>query len=204
MIVIKLGGSLSQSDTLIRCLYSIEQNYLDRAVVIVPGGGAFADQVRSAQQRWQFDDQAAHRMAILAMQQMALLINGLKSEFYIARSVTGIREQLYNQKIVIWSPDIVELDNASIQASWDITSDSLAAWLAKALSARELILVKSAMIDPSLSLKQLAKQGIIDKGFCEFVKQATFKIQVINQQNFYYRISKDVNTSSDSNSIISA
>ena len=204
MIVIKLGGSLSQSDTLIRCLYSIEQNYLDRAVVIVPGGGAFADQVRSAQQRWQFDDQTAHRMAILAMQQMALLINGLKSDFYIARSVTGIREQLYNQKIVIWSPDIVELDNASIQASWDITSDSLAAWLAKALSARELILVKSAMIDPSLSLQQLAKQGIIDKGFCEFVKQATFKIQVINQQNFYYRISKDVNTSSDSNSIISA
>ena len=102
MIVIKLGGSLSQSDTLVRCLYSIEQNYLDRAVVIVPGGGAFADQVRSAQQRWQFDDQTAHRMAILAMQQMALLINGLKSEFYIARSVTGIREQLYNQKIVIW------------------------------------------------------------------------------------------------------
>ena len=204
MIVIKLGGSLSQSDTLVRCLYSIEQNYLDRAVVIVPGGGAFADQVRSAQQRWQFDDQTAHRMAILAMQQMALLINGLKSNFYIARSVTGIREQLYNQKIVIWSPDIVELDNASIQASWDITSDSLAAWLAKALSARELILVKSAMIDPSLSLQQLAKQGIIDKGFCEFVKQATFKIQVINQQNFYYRISKDVNTSSDSNSIISA
>jgi len=195
---------LSQSDTLVRCLYSIEQNYLDRAVVIVPGGGAFADQVRSAQQRWQFDDQTAHRMAILAMQQMALLINGLKSDFYIARSVTGIREQLYNQKIVIWSPDIVELDNASIQASWDITSDSLAAWLAKALSARELILVKSAMIDPSLSLQQLAKQGIIDKGFCEFVKQATFKIQVINQQNFYYRISKDVNTSSDSNSIISA
>jgi len=204
MIVIKLGGSLSQSDTLVRCLYSIEQNYLDRAVVIVPGGGAFADQVRSAQQRWQFDDQTAHRMAILAMQQMALLINGLKSDFYIARSVTGIREQLYNQKIVIWSPDIVELDNASIQASWDITSDSLAAWLAKALSARELILVKSAMIDPSLSLQQLAKQSIIDKGFCEFVKQATFKIQVINQQNFYYRISKDVNTSSDSNSIISA
>ena len=204
MIVIKLGGSLSQSDTLVRCLYSIEQNYLDRAVVIVPGGGAFADQVRSAQQRWQFDDQTAHRMAILAMQQMALLINGLKSDFYIARSVTGIREQLYNQKIVIWSPDIVELDNASIQASWNITSDSLAAWLAKALSARELILVKSAMIDPSLSLQQLAKQGIIDKGFCEFVKQATFKIQVINQQNFYYRISKDVNTSSDSNSIISA
>ena len=184
MIVVKLGGSLSQSDTLIKCLNSVEQNYPDRAVVIVPGGGAFADQVRLAQHRWQFDDKTAHRMAILAMQQMALLIKGLKSDFSIARSVTDIRKQLHQQKIVIWSPDIVELDNAAIQASWDITSDSLAAWLAKALSATELILVKSAIIDASLSLQQLAKQNIIDKGFCDFVMQATFKIQVINQQNF--------------------
>ena len=184
MIVVKLGGSLCQSDTLIKCLDSVERNYQGRAVVIVPGGGAFADQVRLAQQRWQFDDRIAHSMAILAMQQMALLINGLKGDFSIACSVTGIRKQLRRQKIVIWSPDIAELECAGVQASWDITSDSLAAWLAKALSATELILVKSADIDASLSLQQLAKQDIIDKGFCDFVMQASFKIQVINQQNF--------------------
>jgi 5-(aminomethyl)-3-furanmethanol phosphate kinase len=184
MIIVKIGGSLSQSNALIECLNSVEKNYADKAVVIVPGGGAFADQVRMAQHRWQFDDKTAHRMAILAMQQMALLIKGLKSDFSIARSVTDIRKQSHQQKTLIWSPDIVELDNASIQASWDITSDSLAAWLAKALSARELILVKSAMIDASLTLQELAKQDIVDKGFCDFVRQASFKIQVINQQNF--------------------
>ena len=184
MIIVKLGGSLSQSDALNKCLNSVEQNYQGRAVVIVPGGGAFADQVRLAQYHWQFDDKTAHRMAILAMQQMALLIKGLKGDFSIAHSVTDIRKQLHQQKIVIWSPDIVELDNAAIQASWDITSDSLAAWLAKTLSARELILVKSAMIDACLSLQQLAKKNIVDNGFCDFAMQATFKIQVINQQNF--------------------
>ncbi|MFA5922129.1 MAG: uridylate kinase [Methylococcaceae bacterium] len=184
MIVVKLGGSLSRSDTLVKCLNRVEQNYQGRAVVIVPGGGAFADQVRLAQNRWRFDDNTAHRMAILAMQQMALLIKGLKGNFSIACSVADIRKQLHRQKIVIWSPDIVELDNAAIQASWDITSDSLAAWLAKALSASELVLVKSAIIDASLNLQQLAKQNIVDKGFCDFVRQATFKIKVINQQIF--------------------
>lgn len=184
MIVVKLGGSLSQSDALINSLNSLEKNYADRAVVIVPGGGAFADQVRLAQRRWQFDDSTAHRMAVLAMQQMALLIKGLKDDFTIARSTTDIPKQLQQQKTVVWSPDIVELDNAGIQASWDITSDSLAAWLAKVISATELILVKSAMIDASLSLNQLAKQDIIDKGFCDFVSRTTFKIQLINQQNF--------------------
>ena len=71
MIVIKLGGSLAYSKTLIDCLNKIQQRYQGRAVIIVPGGGAFADQVRRAQQHWQFDDITAHHMAILAMQQMA-------------------------------------------------------------------------------------------------------------------------------------
>ena len=184
MIVVKLGGSLSRSDALIKSLNSVEQNYADSAVVIVPGGGAFADQVRWAQQRWRFDDTTAHRMAILAMQQMALLIKGLKDDFSIARSVNDIQKQLSRQKIVIWLPDIVELDNSAIKASWDITSDSLAAWLAKILPATELILVKSAIIDSSLSLQQLAKLDIVDKVFCDFVSQATFRLQVINQQDF--------------------
>ena len=75
MIVIKLGGSLSQAETLVSCLDRLEQQYKDKPVVIVPGGGAFADQVRLAQGRWQFDDITAHRMAILAMQQMALKVS---------------------------------------------------------------------------------------------------------------------------------
>ena len=180
MIVVKLGGSLAESDALIKCLNSVEQNYQRGEIVIVPGGGAFADQVRLAQQHWQFDDQTAHKMAILAMQQMALLFKGLKSHFAIAGSLTDIHQQLDQQKIVIWSPDIIELDNAGIQATWDITSDSLAAWLAKILSARELILVKSAIIDPELSLQELAGLNVVDIAFCDFIAHSSFKINIVN------------------------
>jgi 5-(aminomethyl)-3-furanmethanol phosphate kinase len=184
MIVVKLGGSLLKADTLVNCLNKLEQNYADNSVVIVPGGGAFADQVRVAQQRWQFDDIIAHRMAILAMQQMALLIKGLKSNYSITHSITDILKLVSQQKVVIWSPDIVELDNAAIKESWDITSDSLAAWLAGELSARELVLVKSTIIDKHLNLQQLTDLGIIDQGFCDFVGQGGFKISIINQSDF--------------------
>jgi aspartokinase-like uncharacterized kinase len=184
MIIVKLGGSLSQSDVLINCLDRIEVIFVHKSVVIVPGGGAFADQVRLAQQRWQFDDITAHRMAILAMQQIALLIQGLKSHFTIAHSLSEIQKQLLKHRVVIWSPNIIELDNAAIPASWDISSDSLAAWLANKLSAKELILVKSALIDNRLNLKQLAELDIIDQGFCSFVEQATFNVKIINQQDF--------------------
>lgn len=184
MIIIKLGGSLSRSYALVDCLNAVEKNCQDRAVVIVPGGGAFADQVRLAQQHWQFDDITAHHMALLAMQQMALLFKGLKPGFAIAHTVSAIQQQLNRQKTVIWSPDIIELDNAGIQPSWDITSDSLAAWLAGALSATELVLIKSAAIDAGLSLQQLAEQQIVDKAFCDFVAQAAFTTRIINVQSW--------------------
>ncbi|TAN67790.1 MAG: uridylate kinase [Methylobacter sp.] len=184
MIIIKLGGSLSRSDTLIDCLNAVEKNYQGRAVVIVPGGGAFADQVRLAQQHWQFDDTTAHQMAVLAMQQMALMFKGLKPGFAIVHTINAIQSTLNRQSPVIWSPDITELDNAGIPASWDISSDSLAAWLAKTLSATELILVKSAAIDASLSLHQLTEQHIIDNAFCDFIAQAAFKIQIVNAQSW--------------------
>jgi len=184
IIIIKLGGSLSRSDTLVNCLNAVEKNYQGRAVVIVPGGGAFADQVRLAQQQWQFDDTTAHHMALLAMQQMALMFKGLKPDFAIADTVAAIHNQLNRKKTVIWSPDIIELDDAGIEASWDITSDSLAAWLAKTLSAAELVLIKSAAIDVDLSLHQLAEQNIVDKAFCDFVAKAGFKTQVINAQSW--------------------
>jgi len=184
MIVIKLGGSLAHSGTLIKCLDTIEHKYQGRAVVIVPGGGVFADQVRVAQSHWRFDDKTAHAMALLAMQQMALMLKGLKPDFVVAGSMSDIQEQLNRQKTIIWSPDVVELDKAGIQATWDITSDSLAAWLAKALSAKELILVKSANIDADLSVRELAEQNIVDKAFCDFLAQASFNITIINEQRF--------------------
>ncbi len=184
MIVIKLGGSLAYSKALIDCLNKIQQRYQGRAVIIVPGGGAFADQVRLAQQQWQFDDVTAHHMAILAMQQMALMFKGLVPQWPIASSLAELQQAIPLNKTLIWSPNSAELDQAAIPATWDISSDSLAAWLAKQLSATELILVKSATIDQLASLEQLTAQQIIDQGFCQQTQDGLFRIQVVNQQHF--------------------
>ena len=181
MRVIKLGGSLmTDRASLISCLNSIEQ--MDK-VVVVPGGGVFADQVRSAQQQWQFDDEIAHQMAILAMQQMALLFKGIKHSFVLAGNVLEIQQALLTHSVVIWSPDIHELNASAVQASWDITSDSLAAWLARQLTAKELILVKSAEIPLSLSGQQI-QQDIVDPAFDQYTQNSSFKITLINKNSF--------------------
>ena len=149
--------------------------------LVVPGGGVFAEQVRIEQRRMCFDDVAAHRMAILAMQQMAVLFNALKSNFPLFSRPTEL-DRLPGA--AIWAPDWVELDSAGIESSWDVTSDSLAAWLALQVEADELMLVKAAPVAEGDTLEQLQQQGIVDDALRRVVASARYKISVINQHRF--------------------
>lgn len=177
--VIKLGGSLLSASALPACLDTVER--YPGNILLVPGGGVFADQVRLAQRQWGFDDVAAHRMAILAMGQMALLFNSLKPDFALFDSVLKI---ISLPKVAVWSPDIDELDEAGIVPSWDITSDSLAAWLAGRVKADALLLVKSCSVDEGAALTDLQQGGVIDVGFVSFVAGAGYKTRVINKDRF--------------------
>ena len=171
---------MSDVVSLTHCLNTIEQKACNK-VVIVPGGGLFADQVRLAQQQWQFDDVCAHQMALLAMQQMALLLKSIKPEFVLVNRVSNIKK---NPSVIIWSPDISELNLCDVKASWDVTSDSLAAWLANQLQAEELILIKSAQVPEQQTIRQMQEQGLLDKAFSEYVKNALYKIILINKHCF--------------------
>ncbi|WKJ89060.1 uridylate kinase [Methylomonas montana] len=180
--VIKLGGSLLETAALPACLAAVD--HYTGPVVIVPGGGPFAEQVRIAQSQWHFDDVAAHRMAILAMQQMALLMHSLRPEYALISDVGRLSSAGQMQSVLIWSPQIEQLDEAGIAASWDVTSDSLAAWLAGRIDAEELIIVKSAQIPVPTNLQGLQQQGILDAAFQRFTAQANYKITVINKDRF--------------------
>jgi len=169
VIVLKLGGSLLSSPILPQWLHLALKEGKGN-VVIVPGGGIFADQVRGMQTTWHYDDQTAHYMAILAMQQMALLFKGLCSDLCIVNKIEAIRPALNQKKVVVWSPLATELDAGKIKASWDVTSDTLAAWLAVQLSAEQLMLVKSAQLPENATLQQLSEQAIVDKAFANFVQ----------------------------------
>jgi aspartokinase-like uncharacterized kinase len=179
MRVVKLGGSLLAADALPACLHAVGQ--LKGRVVLVPGGGAFADQVREMQRQYGFDDVAAHRMALLAMQQMALLINSLQPGFTLLDSVAKLKSA---NGVSIWLPQVAELDAAAVDNSWEVTSDSLAAWLAAELAADELLLVKSATIAETASLADLQQQQIVDAAFLAFAEKYSGRIKVLNKADF--------------------
>lgn len=146
MWVIKLGGSLIGSPELISWL-DILARFSHGKVIIVPGGGIFADAVRQAQTLTQLNDQAAHKMAVLAMNQYGELIANLNPAIVTAASELEIAERGFQHRAMVWLPSQMICADDTIPTNWDVTSDSLAAWLAAKLNAEHLVLVKSADIN---------------------------------------------------------
>lgn len=169
--VIKLGGSLHASEHLPRWLHALA----DSGAVLVPGGGPFADAVRAAQARWDFGDRAAHAMAILAMRQYGLMLGDLYPGFAVSCDIAGLAAALAVGRAAIWLPDPDTLPEPEVPASWAITSDSLAAWLARKLGAAHLLLVKSAGIPAGeFGVQEAAARGWIDAAFPGFLAGGGF------------------------------
>ncbi|TWA79589.1 aspartokinase-like uncharacterized kinase [Azospirillum brasilense] len=156
--VVKLGGSLWRAPELRRWLEILVAARRLR-VVVVPGGGPFADAVRDAQPALGFGDRAAHRMALLAMEQYGTALADLEPRLSPARSLADLRGR---PSPTVWMP-LPLADDADVAESWDVTSDSLAVWLAGALGATCAILVKSAPLpDAAVPVTRLVADGVVD------------------------------------------
>jgi len=168
MWVIKLGGSLLSSESLKEWL-SIIVEFGAGKLLIVPGGGIFADKVRDAQKKWKFDDKAAHQMALLAMEQYAHLLQSYAPDLRLADSTEGIDKAISLNQVPVWLPFKMINTCQDVSANWSITSDSLALWLADHLNAEHTMLVKS-LSSKNLNARQLSESAMVDKDFPEFVK----------------------------------
>ena len=188
MWVVKLGGSLANyPDDLKRWLKSLAEAGQGK-IVIVPGGSFFADWVREAQKKWSFDNVAAHAMGLRAMEQFGLMLCGLQKSFVPARTETEIRKALQENQVPVWLP-VQTLASEDLPPSWDVTSDSLAAWLARRLAAERLVLVKScALPEGEMDMAELSRKGIVDAAFPGFVDAAAFDVWVVNRED-YARVS---------------
>ncbi|WOD15330.1 amino acid kinase family protein [Paraburkholderia kirstenboschensis] len=182
MWVVKIGGSLSHEPALRQWLIELCEVGGGR-VVIVPGGGDFADKVRQYQSEWSFDDLAAHNMCLLAMTQYALLMQGVLPELVLASSEAKIRRALRDGHVAVWVPTALMRDTPDAMSNWDTTSDSLAAWLSTMLNAERLIVVKSCPISGNERLDTLAAAGVVDRSFVEYVNEANYVVELFNKDN---------------------
>lgn len=180
MWVVKLGGSLYR-DLLLPGWLQLLAELGGGRVVIVCGGGTFADEVRQRQAQWRFPDLAAHNMAVLAMAQGAFMLQGMQPALRLAGSEQDIRRDLRGGHTVVWAPYELLREAADAHTHWGHTSDSIALALARRLNVERLVLVKSCEIDDAASLDDLAAAGIIDPSFAPDAAGAGFAIDIVQR-----------------------
>ncbi|MGC9514609.1 uridylate kinase [Methanocrinis sp.] len=127
--VVKIGGSLiGVSRDIVRRLLLLSED--GSSFLVVPGGGPMADLVKKIYRRYGISEEAAHWMAILAMEEYAHFLadgTGASLTDEISRPASGVRILLPYRPLM--------KDDRGLLHSWDYTSDSVAAFAAARLSA---------------------------------------------------------------------
>ena len=180
MWVVKLGGSVIADPALPHWLDLLAQLGGGR-VTIVCGGGSLADEVRRAQALWQFNDLAAHNMAVLAMAQAGYQLQAMSPSLQLAARKSEIAQVLHKGRAAIWLPFELQRDEPDSRTNWGATSDTIALDLASDLNAERLVVVKSCPIDPTQSLAQLGAAGVLDERFGERAQGAAFPIEIMDK-----------------------
>jgi hypothetical protein len=168
-LVVKIGGSLSNRiPDLVPVLRAS-----NRPLFIVPGGGMFAEGIR----KLRVDDDSAHWMAIAAMDQYGWFI---ASQGIMTTDIL----QAPPDRPVVFLPYCSMRLHDPLPHSWDVTSDSIAAWVADILGLNLLLLksVDGILEDGSLmdTIKMPVKTEIVDPFFIPFVMEKKIKTTIIN------------------------
>ncbi|MBN2110515.1 MAG: amino acid kinase, partial [Methanosarcinaceae archaeon] len=126
-VVVKLGGSLMEdAPAVVRSLSANFGENMDEdgfSILLVPGGGQFANNVRSASEKYGIGDDAAHWMAILAMEQYAYYILD-RTNITFTDSIEDVPAG-----VTMMLPYRMLRDADPLPHSWDVTSDTIAAWI---------------------------------------------------------------------------
>jgi aspartokinase-like uncharacterized kinase len=167
-LIVKVGGSLFHHvSDLVPVL-----NESKRPLLLIPGGGPFADMVRQCK----VDNDTAHWMAVSAMEQFGWFIasHGIP--------VTTIISVPSSTTVIL--PYQFFIQNDVLPHTWDVTSDTIAAWAAGNLHL-DLLLLKSVdgiFINGTLQKQVIAPvdSDVIDPFFIPFVLKNRIKTTIVN------------------------
>lgn len=139
--VLKVGGSLLDHPLELKALCTTLSTLAKKyRMLIVPGGGIFADVVRKLDRDWGLSDTVAHKMAILAMDQIGLFLSNLIPN---SRAYYSLEDAKHAEVglLPILLPSQYIFREDPLEHSWDVTSDSIAAYIAGVLNAGKLVLI---------------------------------------------------------------
>jgi aspartokinase-like uncharacterized kinase len=195
--VVKVGGSLAVYPENLRalCIKLCEASRKHK-IIVVPGGGEFADVVRCLDKRFSLSCVVTHRMAILGIDQYGLLLSDLIPNSITVNSLREIK-YLDSRRLPIFLPSNLMFSQDPLENSWNATSDSIAVYIANRLQAHKVLLVtdvdgvytddpktnKKAKLIKELSSKELLamnKRTSVDTALPKLLLRLNIECYVIN------------------------
>jgi len=166
--VIKVGGSLFDLPDLTARLSALLNRLENTRPLIICGGGATANLIRNWDQTYHLGDTAAHWLAIEALSLNDRLLCQLLPGTEIVTSQAEATAAWKETRVPIlgsyhYLKQTASSQFADLPASWDVTSDSIAAWVTLTWPAEELLLLKSVDLPhEKTTLLELAEAGFVD------------------------------------------
>ena len=149
---------------------------VETSAAVLVGGGAAADLVREWDERFSLSHEICHQLAIHGMQLNARLVASLADRFVFLQAVSDIEATFSTMRVPVLDPVALTENlhqrlppDRHLPASWTVTSDSIAAWLAVHTGFDRLVLLKSATLPPDLPAGNIADflctAGLVDPYF---------------------------------------
>ena len=186
--LVKVGGSLldwpelpAQLDRFLEQRRVSAPETLD---VLLCGGGPFVDSVRRLDRVHHLGDYMAHRLAIQAMDLASAVLLCMLHGAMGVESVESLHGEWPADDIPILIPSVILQELEEIQASplpqsWDVTSDTIAAWIAGQLKAESLVLLKSASLPPNPTRDVAARLKLVDP-FFPLISSGVAQVEYLN------------------------
>jgi 5-(aminomethyl)-3-furanmethanol phosphate kinase len=172
-VVVKVGGSLFDLPDLAERLRACVASLAPRHVVLIPGGGRATDVVRGLDACHALGEERSHWLALLAMslnaQFLAAILPGTAVTL-VAHDLAALRRR--GTIPIVDAYAFCREDEGrpgSLPHFWQVTSDSIAARIARVLGASELVLLKSAE-PPEGDWEAAARAGYVDPYFPRAVR----------------------------------
>lgn len=171
--VLKLGGSLLDLGDLPDRLRSVLKMLGDDQPLLVCGGGEAAAVVRRWHETHALNEEQSHWLAMESVRLNQRLLSTLLPELELVSNRAAAESAWKRGRVPLLDlMAFVSIEEATPDAiapplphTWDVTSDSLAGWVAICWRASRFVLLKSTELSEFESLAQVANDGLVDAFF---------------------------------------
>ncbi len=184
--VVKIGGSLFPHHAKRLLGELVGEN-----VIVVCGGGVFANKIRDYDLEFRFSDTASHESAILCMDIMGILLADLVDGAQATYTIRGAYRIKEDGKVPVILPSRILHYINSLPHSWDVTSDSIAFYISKILDAKLLIATDvdgiytmSPSIEGAKLIKEIRARKLLSFGETSVDKELP-KLLIENKSDCY-------------------